>query len=45
MATLEKTNLPKEAFRWVYDTAGSSLKIYGVCQVVCVLKPEEMMVF
>lgn len=45
MATLEKTNLPKEAFRWVYDTAGSSLKIYGVCQVVCVLKPEQTMAF
>jgi hypothetical protein len=45
MATLDKTHLPKESFRWVYDTAGSSMKIYGVCQVVCVLKPEERVSF
>jgi hypothetical protein len=45
MSTLDKTHLPKEAFRWVYDTVGSSMKIYGVCQVVCVLKPEEKLVF
>jgi hypothetical protein len=45
MATLDKTNLPKESFRWVYDTAGAAMKIYGVCQVVCVLKLEELVVF
>jgi hypothetical protein len=45
MSTLDKTQLPKEAFRWVYDTVGTSMKIYGVCQVVCVLKPEEKLVF
>lgn len=42
MATLEKTHLPKEAFRWVFDTEGGAMKIYGVCQVVCILKPEEI---
>jgi hypothetical protein len=45
MATLDKTNLPKEAFRWVFDTQATSMKIYGVCQVVCVLKPEKTAVF
>jgi hypothetical protein len=45
MTTLEKTNLPKEAFRWVYHTQAASMKIYGVCQVVCVLKPEKMVAF
>ncbi len=42
MASLDKTHLPKEAFRWVYDTQATSMKIYGVCQVVCVLKPEKI---
>jgi hypothetical protein len=41
MASLDKTNLPKEAFRWVYDTDATSMKIYGVCQVVCVLNPDK----
>lgn len=45
MANLEKINLPKNAFHWVYETEGASMKIYGVCQVVCILKPEEKIVF
>ncbi|MBL7814355.1 MAG: hypothetical protein JNL70_05040 [Saprospiraceae bacterium] len=44
MSTLDKTHLPPQAFRWVFDTEGASMKIYGVCQVVCILKPSEIAV-
>jgi hypothetical protein len=42
MATLDKTNLPKEAFRWEYETEAATIRIHGVCQVNCVLQPSEM---
>ena len=42
MTHLEKVKLPKEAFRWVHETEENHLKIYGVCQVVCILKPQKV---
>ena len=45
MASLEKADLPKNAFRWVFDIEGSAMKIYGVCQVVCILNPEKKTYF
>jgi hypothetical protein len=41
MRSLEKMKLPKNAFRWTYFVANNSLKISGLSQVTCVLKPEN----